>query len=207
MSSNSKKPAVTEGSVSRNLRALREGSERTQEAAWEKLFPGLNKIAHRMAHARLRGTGDDSEVAGASAARRTLEDIQTGKVNTTNRQQLYGLLGKKGQDKVAEVLRKSSAKMRDRRVTDSLGDVLGKDEGGTREFEIPAQGHEKAILKNDLLERLKAKLPEECRPVVTHYLKCLTQAAIGKQLGIGEDTVGRRIGKIKEIGAQIVAES
>lgn len=196
---------VSEGSVSRQIRAVKEGSSRTRAEAMEKLFPGLRQRAHRMAHAKLRGTGADSEVAAASAARRTLADVQSGEVETANRKQLLGLLTQRAFDKSNEMLRKSFAKKRGAKVTRSLGELVRHEEGGAKEFEIPIPDDAARAAEQELLGRLAAALPADCQAVLRLYLAGFTYAEIGEQVGLSDDAVGRRMKQIEKLGARLVA--
>jgi len=202
MSFNSNPSKVTEGSVSRQIRFLKEGSSRTRAEAIEKLFPALRQKAHRIAHGKLRGTGADSEVAGASAARRTIEDIQTEKVEIPNRHRLQGLLTQRAFDTATESLRKSLAKKRGLKVTQSLGDLVRNGEGNAREFEIRIEDKGR-VLEQDLLNRLTAALPEDCRAVLAFYLEGSSNTEIGARLGISDDAAGRRIKKILKLARKL----
>lgn len=197
--------ASNEGSVSKKIRAVKEGSSRTRAEAISQLFPGLVPVARRIAHAKLRGTGADSEVAAASAARRTLKDIETGRVDTQNRKQLEGLLTQRAFDKTNEVLRNSLAKKRGLKVTQSLGEGARNEEGKVKEIEIPVAAEAERLVEEDLLQRLAESLPEDCKDVLPLYLAGHSHAEIGARLGISDDAVGRRMKKIEKLGAQLVA--
>lgn len=197
--------ASNEGSVSKKIRAVKEGSSRTRAEAISQLFPGLMAGAWRITRPQLRGTGADSEVAAASAARRTLKDIETGRVDTQNRKQLAGLLTQRALDKKDEVLRKSLAKKRGLKVTQSLAEGARNEEGKVKEIEIPVVAEAERLVENDLLQRLAEALPEDCKEVLPLYLAGHSHAEIAARLGISDDAVGRRMKKIEKLGAQLAA--